>query len=206
MKNIVVNSLIKFIKKQKNYSNEKIEIIKYGLEGIYLTISKTIVILIIAAIFNVFLESIIFTILFGLLRTFSYGLHAKKSWMCWISSITIFILIPIIAKYFSMPQYIKIIIGTIGTFLIIKYSPADTAKRPIINKDRRLKLKLTATSISFIYLVLSIYVNNQFICNCSIYSILLQNILISPLTYKLFKLPYNNYISYLKEHPELNNL
>lgn len=206
MKNIVVNSLIKFIKKYKKYSDEKIAIIKYGLEGIYLTISKTTVILLIAFFLGYFWESIIFTIIFGLLRTFSYGLHAKKSWMCWLSSITLFILIPIIAKLFIINRYIKILICTFGTILIFKNSPADTYKRPIINKNKRMRLKFLSTFIALLYSVLCLLLNNQFICNCFIYSILLQNILISNYTYKLFNLPYNNYIKYLEKHPELNNL
>ena len=30
----------------------------------------------------------------------------------------------------------------------------------------------------------------------------MQNAMISPLVYNIFKLPYNNYVTYLKEHPE----
>lgn len=206
MKNAVINSSISFIKKYKNYSDKEIEIIKYGLEGIYLTITKTIVILIIAGLLGYFLESIIFTIFFGLLRSFSFGIHAKKSWMCLISSVIIFNIIPVIAKNIFLNISIKILIGFIGIILIYKNSPADTYKRPIVSKKRRKKLKIISTIISVIYFILSLFVNNQFICNCFIFSILVQNVLISPLTYKLFNLPYNNYISYLEKHPELNNL
>ena len=206
MKNYLINHWIKTIKMYKNVSQDKEEVLRYGIEGLYLTVTKTIVIIIIAAIFNCFLESIIFTILFGLLRSFSHGLHAKKSWLCWIISITTFVFIPLLAKHFIIYTNIKIIVGLIGTILIFKNSPADTYKRPIVNKKRRLKLKYTSGAISLLYFIICILINYQFISNCLIYSILLQNILISPLTYKLFKLPYNNYISYLNKHPELNNL
>ena len=206
MKNFVVNSIIKFIQKYKKYSNDKIIIIRYGLEGIYLTISKTIVILLIAFLLGYLWESVIFTMIFGLLRTFSYGLHAKKSWMCWLSSITLFIIIPIIAKEVIIYKYIRMIICFFGVLLIFKNSPADTYKRPIINKKRRIKLKYISTIIAIIYSILCLLLDNHFICNCFIYSILLQNVLISKYTYKLFNLPYNNYIIYLEKHPELNNL
>ena len=46
---------------------------------------------------------------------------------------------------------------------------------------------------------------NNFISNCLIFALILENILISPITYKLFKLPYNNYITFLKEHPDFIN-
>ena len=206
MKKYVVNKCLNLIKKYRNISENEEAIMKYGLEGLYLTLTKTIVILIIAAILGYFIESVIFTVLYGILRTFSYGLHAKKSWMCWIASITIFILLPILAKEINISIYIKYMVGIIGSLLIFKNSPADTEKRPIVNKKRRLRLKLISTTIVLTYFVLCLIVNNQFISNCFIYSILLQNILISKFTYKLFNLPYNNYLTYLKSHPELNNL
>jgi len=206
MKICLINHWIKTIKKYKNISSDKEEVLRYGLEGFYLTVTKTFVIMVIAAIFNCFWESIIFTILFGLLRSFSHGLHAKKSWLCWVVSIVTFVFIPLLAKNYIIHQNIKVLIGLIGTILIFKNSPADTYKRPIVNRKRRLKLKYISGTISLIYFIICLLINNQFISNCLIYSILLQNILISPLTYKLFKLPYNNYISYLNKHPELNNL
>ena len=206
MKKIVVNSFLKLIKKYKDLSKEKEEVIRYGLEGLYLTITKTIVILIIAAFLGYFIESIIFTIFYGLLRSYSFGLHAKKSWMCWIFSTLSFIIIPIVADRIIINIYIKLVLVIIGTLLIFKNSPADTYKRPIVNKKRRMKLKFISTTIAIIYSILSLIINNQFISNCFIYSILLQNILISKYTYKLFNSPYSNYVEYLKKHPELNNL
>lgn len=206
MKKYVVNKCLNLIKKYRNISENEEAIMKYGLEGLYLTLTKTIVILIIAAILGYFIESVIFTVLYGILRTFSYGLHAKKSWMCWIASIIMFVFIPILANEVVINIYLKYILGLLGTLLIFKNSPADTEKRPIVNKKRRLKLKLTSTFIAITYFILCLFINDQFISNCFIYSILLQNILISKFTYKLFNLPYDNYIRYLEKHPELNNL
>ena len=80
------------------------------------------------------------------------------------------------------------------------YSPADTKKRPIVNKKRRKIYKILSTIISISYVTLSIIIKNSYIENCLIFSIILQNILISPITYKIFKLPYNNYKEYIKTH------
>lgn len=206
MKNAVINGSISFIKKYKNYTDREIEIIKYGLEGIYLTLTKTIAVFIIATLLGYLVESIIFLFMCGILRMASFGLHAKKSWMCLISSIIIFNIVPIVAKNISINIYIKIILTLIGIILIYKNSPADTYKRPIVSKKRRKILKIISTFISITYFIIILIIKNQFISNCLLFSILVQNVLISPLTYKLFNLPYNNYISYLKKHPELNNL
>ena len=59
MKKRFLTKIKKDIEKQyPNYSNEKVEEIMYGVEGIYLTISKTIVIFTLALIFGIFKELI----------------------------------------------------------------------------------------------------------------------------------------------------
>lgn len=206
MKNLIINRCLNLIKTHKNVSEQELEIIKYGLVGLYLTITKFIIISIIALVLGLFVEMIIFFIVYGILRTFSFGLHATKSWICLVSSIFMFVVIPYIATLFEISFIIKIIIGILATILMFKNSPADTHKRPIVNLKRRRNLKLISTFFCILYTIISLIITNTFYSNCFIYSMILQNILISPVTYKLFKLPYNNYIGYLKKHPELNNL
>ena len=206
MKNYIINNCLNLIKKYKKVDEKELLIIKYGLEGIYLTVTKTIVILLISVVLHAFWQTVLFFITYGILRSFSFGIHAKKSWMCWLSSILIFNLIPLAIINFNLNHVLKNVIAFTGTILMFKNSPADTIKRPIINKKRRLFYKLTSTLLCLIYTIIIVFINNQLISNCLVYSIVIQNILISPLTYKLFNLPYNNYLKYLDSHPKLNNL
>ena len=85
---------------------------------------------------------------------------------------------------------------------MFKNSPADTKKRPIVNKKRRKVYKLISTFLTIVYLTFSIIIKNTFLSNCFLFSIIMQNFMISPMVYKFFKLPYNNYITFLKEHPD----
>lgn len=103
-------------------------------------------------------------------------------------------------KLIDLNTITKIIIGIILTIGMMLFSPADTHKRPIVNKKRRRIYKIISTIISIIYVILSIIIKNAYISNCFIFAIVLQNILISPITYKIFKLPYNNYKEYIKTH------
>ena len=59
----------------------------------------------------------------------------------------IFILVPILCMKIVIPINIKIILGLIGLALMIKNAPADTYKRPIINKKRRLTYKINSIFI-----------------------------------------------------------
>lgn len=200
MKNFVLENCMNIIKKNKNYDKTKLAEIKYGLEGLYLTASKLIIITTIAIILNILKEYLIFLIIFNIQRTPSFGLHAKKSWICLLTSTIAFIGIPYIAINSTLNIQVKLIIGIFSIIGIYLFSPADTEKRPIINKKRRMIYKILSTTIAITYIILSIIIKNNFISNSFFFATILQNILISPITYKLFNMPYNNYKTYIKTH------
>lgn len=205
MKKIVIKSLMNYISKRGNYTDIQLAEIEYGLTGIYLTFSKIIIISILSCILGIFKEMIIFMILFNLIRTTGFGLHATKSWICLISSTIIFIGIPWLCNNIVINIYLKGIISIISVLLIYKNAPADTKKRPIVNRKRRKILKLISTLTSIIFITISMLINNNFISNCLMFAIILEDFLISPFVYRIFNLPYNNYVEFLKSHPNFNS-
>lgn len=205
IKKIVISNIMNYIKKYNNYSKQQLLEIEYGLVSIYLTVSKVIIISILSYFLGTIKEMLIFMLFFNIIRATAFGLHATKSWICLISSTVIFIGIPIICTNVCFNFYFKLFVGLIFIMLIYKYAPADTKKRPIVNKKRRLRLKLISTFISIIYVIICLFIRNQFISNCLIFSLCLENCLINPLVYKLFNLPYNNYIDFLKSHPDFTS-
>ena len=200
MKKFVLSKCMEIIKQNKQLDETKLAEIKYGLEGLYLMITKLIVITTIAILLKITKEYLIFMIIYSIMRTPSFGIHAKKSWICLLTSTMSFIGIPLIAIYTKLNITTKIIIGLLSIIGIALFSPADTHKKPIINKKRRRIYKILSTIISSTYILLSIIIKNNFISNCFFYATILQNILISPITYKLFRMPYNNYKTYIKTH------
>lgn len=170
---------------------------RYSLEGMYLTITKLLIIFPVAYSLNLFKEMILLLLFFNILRESAFGLHATKSWICLISSSLIFIGIPAICKIITIPFIIKIILGILGIILINRYAPADTIKAPIIKAERRRKYKITSTIICCILVILSLITNIAIISNTIIFAIWIEVILINPLTYKLFHLSYDNYKTYL---------
>lgn len=205
MKKFIISKCMKYIKKNTNYNKTKLKEIEYGLVSIYLTFSKIIIILILSLSLGLLKEVIIFMVFFNILRTTGFGLHATKSWICLLTSTLSFIGIPILCKYLYINNIIKIIICIIGVILMFKNAPADTKKRPIVNKKRRLVFKLISTILAIIFSISAITINNNFLSNCLVFALILENIMISPTVYKIFKMPYNNYITFLKEHPDFSN-
>jgi len=197
MKDLIINSSLRFIKDNNpEINSERLAEIKYGLISIYLLITKFIVILFLAWILGIIKELLIFTILYNIIRIPSFGLHATKSWICLMISTLMFLGIPLFCLNVTIPIQIKIVIGIIFTLFIMKNSPADTHKRPIINPKRRKFFKITSTIISMVFVFIAIIIKDNFISNCLIAAIGCQTLFISPTIYKLFKLPYNNYKNY----------
>ena len=205
MKKFLISKCMNYIEKYTDYDKTKLAEIKYGLEAIYLTISKLIIISLLTLILGIFKEMIIYLLIYNIIRMPSFGLHATKSWICLLTSSILFIGIPILSKFLIIPLILKLIIGIIGICLMYKNAPADTKKRPIVSKKRRLIYKIISTILTLVFTIISFVVKDNFISNCFVFAIIMQNAMISPLVYKLFKLPYNNYLTYLKKHPEYSN-
>ena len=196
MKEVIINNIMLNIKNNKDYTEQKLNEIRYGLEALYLTSTKIAVIYIIAVILNSYKELTLIFLLYGTLRLTGFGIHAKSSKECWISSLLIFVPIPYLLKFIFIPKCINIILSIIGTILLLIYSPADTEKRPLIHKKKRIIYKILTTTISTIYTILNIITKDNILSNIITFSILLEAIIVLPISYKLFGLKYNNYLNY----------
>lgn len=183
-------------KKYPYYTEEKLEEIEYGLDAIYLNIPKTLIIFGLAIILGIFKDMILLLTFYGILRTFAFGMHASKSWHCLVISTVMFIGGGLVCKYISIPYYVKIIISIISLLCIIKYAPADTHKRPLINAKRRKLYKIVSSIIALIYVVLIIIFVNKDISIYLTMGILEAVLMIHPITYKVFQMPYANYKHY----------
>ena len=197
MRSLVVNSTLRLIKKYyPDYDSATLNKIKYGLESIYIFITKTILIFFLAYLLDIFIELLIFMALYNIIRMPSFGIHATKGWICLVSSSLIFLLSTFLCQIIYLPIIVKSIIGIICTLLIFKNAPADTYKRPIISKKRRIFFKIISTIIATTFVIISLLITNNFISNVLIFSLIIQTFMTSPLIYRLFKLPYNNYLRY----------
>lgn len=198
MRNYVVGKCINLLKDNGDYDEIKLAEIKYGLEGLYMLISKLIIIILLSILLGIVKEVLIFLLIYNFIRMPSFGLHATKSWICLLSSSIIFIGVPYLAKFLIIPIWLKVTLGIALILLIYKNAPADTYKRPIVSKKRRQVYKFLSTLVAIIYVFTSLFVNNQFIANSFLLSLVVQSCMISPLVYKIFNLPYDNYKTYLE--------
>ena len=191
MSRFLTDFTFKFIKNNSSYSQEELLKIKYGIEGIYLTIVKMIIILAIGIIFNYFDVLILTLVFFNILMFFAFGLHAKESWQCLIISLIQFNLIPYILLKVNIPNwfYIFVFIGSFISFLL--FAPSDTEKRPLTNRKKRIIRKILSIVCIFIFAIIAY--NFHYFRIPIISSLIVEDFVINPLSYKLLGLGYNNY-------------
>ena len=184
------------IKNNKNINEEELEIINYGLESIYLTLVKIVIIIFLSLLLGIFKEVILMIVSYNIIRFFAFGLHAPNSTSCLITSIILFIGGAYVSVYLDISIYIKIIISFISILLISIYAPADTEKRPLINRKKRMKYKYISIVVSIFMSFFLIKFHDSYLSNFLLIGLREEVIMILPITYKLYKLPYNNYKTY----------
>lgn len=197
MKKLIINKCMELVTTyNKDLSQRDIDKIKYGLEGLYLTITKLIFIIIVSIILGIWKETLLLILIFNGIRLTAFGVHAKRSIDCLVSSTLFFILFPIICIKLTIPLIVKIILFIPLTVLIGILAPADTEKRPLINKKKRKIYKILSIIISIIYMTIAIVIKDNTLSNCFIFAIVIQIIIMLPITYKIFGVSYNNYKTY----------
>ena len=193
MKDTFLNNSVKFIQKYNKYNENQVELIKYGLEGLYLTITKLFILIIVSLLLNIFKEIIFVILFFNIIRFFAFGAHADKSSICLIASLTLIIGLTFIIFNTNINQILKIIICIVCVIDYLAFAPADTKKRPLTNKKKRIIRKMFSVFVSIIYTILIITVNNSLITNSLFISLIIEALMINPIMYKLIGVPFNNY-------------
>lgn len=193
MKQLFLENSMNFICKYQSISDYDKKKVKYGLEGLYLTITKMVLLTILALLLNMFKEFILVVVFFNVIRYTGFGFHAEKSYQCLLFSAFNFIAIPFLLLHIQLSNFFVYTICAICIFHYLLFAPADTKKRPLSNKRKRIIRKIITVMIGFIYTLMIILLNNTYWTSIILSAMIIQAIIISPLIYRLFNQPYNNY-------------
>lgn len=190
MKEIVVDKLLLLVKNNSDrYSELELEKIRYGLEGLYLMITKFVIIFIFAILLDILKETLLLFIIFGGLRFFGFGVHAKTSMQCLFCSLNLFILLPIFFYNIKLNLISEIIIFVICFINLLIFAPSDSENRRFKKKNKYLIRKFFTMMVTCVYIVLYYFINEFNII--FMISIIIQSIVVNPLTYKLLGVKYN---------------
>lgn len=184
----------KIKQKMPEISEERAEVINYGIHLIVGEVPKTFIFIAIAIILGVLKEFFLCVLVIFPYRAFSGGFHLKTHLGCIIGTSTFYCGIPYISKTFELDIQTKIICIVLtwifGMIMCKLYAPADTENVPILRKkDRRIKQILSYIVLS-ITLAIGIFINNNVISNIIILGIFMQSLMITKVAYKVANCKY----------------
>ena len=188
------------IKKMKNkmpdMTDEKAEIILYGLQLIIGEMPKMILLFGLSFLLGIGWYMVFAYIAIIPYRTVSGGFHLHTHLGCIISTIVFFYGDIIISKYLilnDIQKYILVALSLVfGLLMISMYAPADTEEVPIISKKERKTKKILSYITLIITLGASLVIQNQVLSNILIIGTILQSISISRIAYMLTKNKYGH--------------
>ena len=200
----ICNYLTQKIRKEMpDITDERAEIINYGLQLVIGEIPKGMVILIISYLLGVFqftLLALLFTLPY---RMVSGGVHLKTHIGCFLATSFSYIGNAWISTKIVLLDAVKlaliVCIWIFSMFMIKLYAPADTEAVPILRKkERKIKKYLSYLFIT-LNLVLAIVIKNNVYSNLLIFGSLIQTITITRFIYKLTNNKYG-YEEYMKNN------
>ena len=176
-------------KEMPELTEERLEIINYGLENIIGEMPKILITIIVAFLFGIGDLTLWSLLVIAPYRCFSGGFHAKTHLGCIFCTTLMFCGTAFLAKniYLSSHELKYIVISLVWLFSIIMiklYAPADTEELPILRKkDRKQKQILSYITVT-IELIISTIIPNMMISKLIIFGMLFQTLTITKLVYK----------------------
>lgn len=164
---------------------QKLAEIDYGIAVFIANSYKMLLIFITAILLNIFKYFIIAFISFGLLRTFASGVHAKREWTCLPTSAIIFFGILYLGMTIELNIYVLSIIFALCFCAMLWYAPADTEERPIASMKLRRKLRIMSCITVLVLYAAALRSLGTPVSSIIVFSILIESILILPVTYNL---------------------
>lgn len=199
----ICDKLMKRIRaKMPEVDDERAEVIKYGLELIIGELPKMFLLFIIAWLLGIFKYALISFAIILPYKLVSGGVHLKTHIGCILGTSLLYCGNVFISKYINITDIknqiiFSAIILTFAIIMISLYAPADTENVPILRKKERAKKKIISYIIVTAMIIISFLVKDRVISNMFRVGVLLQSIMISKLTYNIFKVKFG-YLEYIK--------
>lgn len=182
------NNISYYICGELNYSEEKREVIYYGLQIVIGALVKILTIAILSLIFGVFKTTAVASITFIFFRRIIGGMHCETYNKCYFLSISLMLILGTLGNVVTINQNFVLMLLTcvylLCTLITIKWVPMGTNKKDIRNPQTRLIIKKKTIALITIWMVLLFTFKNLVSSQVrltSVLSILLAFIMATPL-------------------------
>lgn len=189
---------LEYIKINLNLTDRDMAKLTIGIALFSFNVFELILVIAFAVFLGVIKETMLFSIMFAPLRMLAAGVHCRTRRACIATTLLFYVGSSFISAYYPISYSYCFVVEFICLMVLAKYAPADTESRPIIGKNRRMKIKIKTVSVALLIVFLTAFSHDMTIINCGMFALIIESISILPSTYKLFSYKYNNYITYEK--------
>lgn len=145
-----------YINKQAIEADEK-EVYLYCFELLISTIINLLTVLIISCATQLYIEGIVYSIVFMLVRGVGGGHHSKTHFTCWLTTAVIFSIYVVILKLVKVEVifWMSIAFLAISALVISILAPVDTENKPLSIKEIK-KNKIKTLLISSVLILIAV--------------------------------------------------
>ena len=165
----------------------------YGMEVLIINISKIIILYLLAWALGIVVQTLIIHAAYGVIRRYSYGLHALNSTVCTVVSCCMFVFIPWLMYGMEVGNIAVACAFAAIIFCLWRYAPADTEARPLVGPKMRARVKKKAVACGIGLMITALLMPSQAVKLLILMGAAYQTISILPLTYKILKRSERNY-------------
>lgn len=169
---------------------------KLGLEILLINITKFAIVFIVAAQFKLLKETAFMSLIFACVRKSAFGLHAKNSIVCTITTLIMFVAGSYAGHYIKLNNYVVFYIFLTINLLLFKYAPSDTENHPLLSEKLRKKLRKKTVSTGMLLMLIALISTSYLIKALITLAVSYEVISILPITYKILNRGYKNYEKY----------
>ncbi|MEI5993667.1 accessory gene regulator AgrB [Candidatus Enterococcus mansonii] len=159
--------------------------LKLGLNVFVINVTKLVIIYFLAYLFQLLTAVIIFHVGFMMVRTFSYGSHAKSSQFCTIFSAILFLGCAKFCMMVPFSLYVLMILFAGTSSILWIYAPGVTKKNKIRYEEKKKLLRQKALCSNMIVFLISLGFNQTYIANLLMTGAFVAAVLTMPVLYKL---------------------
>lgn len=156
------NRVTDFLIDKKIIDDNDREIYQYGFEQFFTTVLNIATMLLLGVIFGKIYQSIVLTLSFMVLRTYSGGYHASTPLRCYILTVISISAALSIMKFVAIKTFICLGLLILSGIVILLLSPVDTKNKPLDEIEKVIYRKKTIfvwsieTCAALVFIVLDI--------------------------------------------------
>jgi len=162
--------------------------LKYGTHVFYINAVKSLLLIIVALVLGILPYVAVFALVYGALRIYSFGVHLNNSLLCTVIGFVYYLGSVYLSLYAEVPLWARVALLAVSTMGFVVYAPAQTKKRPIPARQRKILKKKSLVILAVVAVAVFILHHlSPVFSSLILMAAVCQTVNLLPSTYRIFK-------------------